>query len=208
MYGEILLWLITEVGLLHRGTEKLVELHYYTSSLPYFDRLDYVSTITQEVVFVEGLERLLNARVGGFISIIRVLFMEFCRVLNHNLAITTHGIDMGLFTCMLWSFEEREKLLCVAESVSGKRFHSALLAVGRIRYDLSLLVVEGLLGWLFHYLAVHKELFVLLSRNLLWVSRLFGIGIINRGAILWLGLSGVLGRAAAIVLDGRFSGYD
>lgn len=135
---------MTEIGLLHRGTEKLVELHYYTSSLPYFDRLDYVSTIAQEVLFIQGVERLFNSRLSSFLSCIRTLFCEVSRILNHNLAITTHAIDLGLFTTMLLSFEEREKLLCFHESLSGKRFHSALMLVSRLRYDFSLGIIESL----------------------------------------------------------------
>jgi len=101
MYGEVVQWLITEIGLLHRGTEKLIDLHYYNASLPYFDRLDYVSTISQEVLFINGIEKLINGSTTNYVSTIRTLFLEFYRILNHNLAITTHAIDMGLFTSML-----------------------------------------------------------------------------------------------------------
>ena len=99
--GEIIKKADPHIGLLHRGTEKLIEVQNYNSSMPYFDRMDYVSTITQEVLFMNGIEKLMNVRSNGYVSMIRTLFIEFNRILNHNLAITTHAIDMGLFTSML-----------------------------------------------------------------------------------------------------------
>lgn len=101
MYGEIIRWVIPEIGLLHRGTEKLIDLHYYSASISYFDRFDYVSTITQELLFVHGIERLISSYGSMYDASIRTLFLEFYRILNHSLAITTHAIDIGLFTTML-----------------------------------------------------------------------------------------------------------
>ena len=111
LHGEIIQYLSPEIGLLHRGTEKLIECNYFFSSLPYFDRFDYVSTITQELLYVHTLERLIGCVGYIYSSTWRTLFSEFYRILNHSLAITTHAIDIGLFTLMLWNFEEREKLI-------------------------------------------------------------------------------------------------
>ena len=111
--GEVILWITYEIGLLHRGTEKLIECNNnnYNLSIPYFDRLDYVSSITQELLFILLLERLLNYYSIIYISLFRTLLLELYRNLNHNLNITTHAIDIGLFTSMLWTFEEREKII-------------------------------------------------------------------------------------------------
>lgn len=101
VYAEIILWLSVEFGLLHRGSEKLIEMHYYSGSLPYFDRMDYVSTITQECLFIGAIEKLLGVIVDVYLSWTRVVCIEFNRVLNHLLAITTHAIDIGVFSSML-----------------------------------------------------------------------------------------------------------
>jgi len=206
--GEIIQWIITELGLLHRGTEKLIEVQNYNGSLPYFDRMDYVSTITQEVLFMNAIEKLINARGNSYVSLIRTLFIELNRILNHNLAITTHAIDLGLFTSMLWSFEEREKLICFTEAFSGKRLHAAVMLLGRLRYDITISWFEALFYWLLHYATIHKELYLILSLNLLWISRLFGIGIVNSDFIRYLGITGIMARAAGIVIDGRLSGFE
>jgi len=116
----------------------LIDYHYYNSSISYSDRLDYVSTITQELLFVHALERLISCYGSIYDSTSRTLSLEFYRILNHCLAITTHAIDLGLFTTMLRSFEEREKLISLSEILSGTRFHAASLLVGRLRYDVSM----------------------------------------------------------------------
>ena len=121
----------------------MIECNYYSSSLPYFDRFDYVSTITQELLFVHALERLIGCIGYIYSSTWRTLFLEFYRILNHCLAITTHAIDIGLFTTMLWNFEEREKLIHFTEVVSGTRFHAAFLLVGRLRYDISFKIIDS-----------------------------------------------------------------
>ena len=105
----------------------MIDLHYYNSSISYFDRFDYVSTITQELLFVHALERLIRCYGSIYDSTLRTLFLEFYRILNHCLAITTHAIDIGLFSTMLWSFEEREKLINFSGLLSGTRFHGAFL---------------------------------------------------------------------------------
>lgn len=206
--GEIIQWISPELGYLHRGTEKLLECNYYSSSIGYFDRFDYVSTISQELLFVHALERLLCCFGTIYSSLFRTLFLELFRILNHCLAITTHAIDLGLFTTMLWSFEEREKLLCFIELVSGTRFHALILLIGRLRFDLSLRFIDSLLFWLLYFIRRLKEIYIMLSINQLWRTRLFEIGIIDRNFALYFGLSGLLARSTSIYLDARLNDYE
>ena len=130
-------YLITEIGLLHRGTEKLIETNSNQAIIPYFARLDYVSTVTQEILFIETLEILISCYTSRVVALWRTLFVEFYRNLNHCLNITTHAIDIGLFTTMVWTFEEREKLIVLIEGLTGTRFHSALLLLGRCNWILN-----------------------------------------------------------------------
>jgi len=206
--GEIIQWISPELGYLHRGTEKLLECNYYSSSIGYFDRFDYVSTISQELLFVHALERLLCCFGTIYSSLFRTLFLELFRILNHCLAITTHAIDLGLFTTMLWTFEEREKLLCFIELVSGTRFHALILLIGRLRFDISLRFIDSLLFWLFYFIRRLKEIYIMLSINQLWRTRLFEIGIIDRNFALYFGLSGLLARSTFIYLDARLNDYE
>ena len=208
LHGEIIQWISPEVGLLHRGTEKLIECNYYFLSLPYFDRFDYVSTITQELLYVHTLERLIGCVGFVYSSIWRVLFCEFYRILNHSLAITTHAIDIGLFTLMLWNFEEREKLIYFCEVLSGTRFHAVFLIVGRLRYDISLRWISIFVLWLMHFVRKLKEIHNILSVNRLWRTRLYEIGLVRKNFCLFFGLSGLLSRSVKLWIDGRFSGYE
>jgi NADH:ubiquinone oxidoreductase subunit D len=187
---------------------KLIDLHYYNSSISYFDRFDYVSTITQELLFVHALERFMSWYVSIYDSTLRTLFLEFYRILNHSLAITTHAIDIGLFTTMLWSFEEREKLINFSEVLSGNRFHAAFLLMGRLRYDISLRWIECFIYWLIHFTRKLKEIHHILSINRLWISRLYDIGFIERDFCFYFGFSGLLSRSAKIWMDARFLGYE
>ena len=127
LQGELIKKVDPHIGLLHRGTEKLIEYKTYLQALPYFDRLDYVSVIANELVYCEILEKLGKITVSPRAIIIRVLFVELTRLLNHLIAITTHALDVGAFTPFLWAFEEREKLMEFYERVSGARFHSAFI---------------------------------------------------------------------------------
>lgn len=113
----------------------MIDCEFYNSSINYFDRLDYVSTIIQELLFVGALERFIHSGISFIYSLFRCLLLEVFRILNHCLAITTHVIDLGLFTTMLWGFEEREKLINYIESITGSRFHNALLTISNIRTD-------------------------------------------------------------------------
>lgn len=207
--AEIIEYSYTEIGLLHRGTEKLIEsLGTYYATMSYFDRLDYVSVVSQELLFVQSVEKYINCFIYLYESFIRVLLVELFRILNHALAITTHAIDIGLFTTMLWFFEEREKIYCLLELLIGSRFHLAFLYIGRNRFDVSLVFIESLFYWLLNFTRRLIELFNILSYNNIWIKRLYEIGIISREIILYFGLSGLLIRASGILLDFRLFGYE
>lgn len=134
--GEIIVKSDAHIGLLHRGTEKLMEYKNYTQSLPYFDRLDYVSMMSQEHLFSYAIETLLLCDVPQRAKYIRVIFLELTRILNHLLSVTTHAIDVGALTPLLWAFEEREKIMEFYERVSGARMHASYIRPGGIQSDL------------------------------------------------------------------------
>ena len=125
---------------------------YYNASMNYFDRLDYVSTIIQELLYVGAIERFIQSSSCLYIAIFRILYVEIFRILNHLLALTTHIIDIGLFTCFLWGFEEREKLINYIESISGSRYHNALLAINNIKSDFEYPSITTLL--LLHFIGL------------------------------------------------------
>lgn len=206
--GEIVLWIIHELGLLHRGTEKLIESIYITSIISYFDRLDYVSNISQELLFIQLVERLINCYLIDYISLWRTLFLEFYKNLNHILNITTHAIDLGLFTTMLWLFDEREKLINSISVISGTRFHVSLLILVNLRYDVTLNWIKLLFYWLISYVIKIKELNQLLTVNSLWKIRLYEIGIIKKEFCLFFGISGIISRSIGIYIDIRLLYYE
>jgi NADH:ubiquinone oxidoreductase subunit D len=134
--GEIITKIDSHIGLLHRGTEKLIEYKNYLQALPYFDRLDYVSMMAQEHAYSIAVENLLNCNIPIKAKITRILFCEITRILNHLLALTTHALDVGALTPFLWAFQEREKLMEFYERVSGARFHAAYIRPGGLANDL------------------------------------------------------------------------
>ena len=142
--GEVVERADPHIGLLHRGTEKLIEYKTYVQALPYFDRLDYVSMMAQEHGYSLAVEKLLNCTVPIRAQYIRVLFLEITRILNHLLAITTHALDIGAFTPFLWAFEEREKLMQFYERVSGARMHAAYIRIGGVSQDLPLGLLDDI----------------------------------------------------------------
>ncbi len=180
----------------------------YNGSIAYFNRLDYVSTITQELLFILLLERLTNYFIIIYISLFRTLFLELYRNLNHNLNITTHAIDIGLFTSMLWSFEEREKIINFIEILTGTRFHTLLLLLGKLRFDISLYFIDSLLYWLLNYSRKLIEIHYILSINRIWRTRPNEIAIINTNFCLYYGLSGIISRSINIWIDGRIIGFE
>jgi NADH:ubiquinone oxidoreductase subunit D len=209
MNAEVIEYCYTEIGLLHRGSEKLIEsLQSFTTIMPYFNRLDYVSVVSQELLMVQACEKYINVWVYLYESFVRVMISELFRILNHSLAITTHAIDIGLFTSMLWYFEEREKIYSLFELLIGSRYHLAFLWIGKNRFDISLVFIELLLNWLINFIRKIIELYNVLSINSIWIKRLYEVGIIDRQLILHNGLSGIIIRAAGIMLDYRLSGYE
>jgi len=134
--GENVKTATPHIGLLHRGTEKLIEYKNYLQALPYFDRLDYVSMMAQEQVFSSAVEKSVRCPVTVRAQFVRVLFLEITRLLNHLMAVTTHAMDVGALTPFLWAFEEREKLMEFYERVSGARMHAAYIRPGGVALDI------------------------------------------------------------------------
>ena len=205
LQGEIVERADPHIGLLHRGTEKLIEYKNYLQALPYFDRLDYVSMMSQEHSYCLAVEKLLNAKVPLRAQYIRVLFAEITRILNHLLAVGCHAMDVGAMTPFLWSFEEREKLMEFYERVSGARMHAAYFRPGGVSLDLP----AGLLNDIFLFVDQFNirllEVEEMLTENRIWKQRLVDIGIVSaKDAVDW-GFSGVMLRGSGINWDLRKS---
>jgi NADH dehydrogenase I D subunit len=203
--GEIVERTEPHIGLLHRGTEKLIEYKNYLQALPYFDRLDYVSMLSQEHTYCLAIEKLLNCSIPERAQYIRVLFAEITRILNHLLAVGCHAMDVGAMTPMLWSFEEREKLMEFYERVSGARMHAAYFRPGGVHTDLP----KGLLVDIFIFKEQFKtrlaEIEEMLTENRIWKQRLVDIGVVSLEDALDWGFSGVMLRGSGIEWDLRKS---
>lgn len=201
--GEKILNADPHIGLLHRGTEKLVEYKTPLQAMPYFDRLDYVSMMTQEHAFVLALENLLMLQVPLRAQMLRVLFSELTRILNHLLALTAHALDVGAFTPFLWAFEEREKLFEFYERVSGARMHAAYFRVGGVASDIPLGLLKDIYFFVEQFGSRIDEMEELLTNNRIWRERLLNVGIITKKHALRFGFSGVLLRSSGFVWDLR-----
>ena len=203
--GETVVKATPHIGLLHRGTEKLIEYKNYIQALPYFDRLDYVSMLSQEHSYCLAIEKLLNCSIPMRAQYIRVIFAEITRILNHLLAIGCHAMDVGAMTPMLWAFEEREKLMEFYERVSGARMHASYYRPGGVHTDLP----KGLLSDIHIFLKLFNnkiiEIEEMLSENRIWKERLIGIGVVSAKDALGLGFSGVMLRGSGIQWDLRKS---
>ena len=165
MNGEIVLRADPHIGLLHRGTEKLIEYKTYLQAIPYFDRLDYVSMMSQEHAFALAAEKLLHLPVSMHIQCFRVIFLEITRILNHLMAITTHALDVGALTPFLWGFEEREKLLEFYERVSGARMHAGFISIGGVRQEISFSLFDDVYNFAKQFLSRIAEIEDLLTAN-------------------------------------------
>lgn len=203
--GEVVTKADPHIGLLHRGTEKLIEHKTYLQAIPYFDRLDYVSPMCQEHAFALAVERLMECEVPKRAQYIRVLFAELTRLLNHIMNITTQALDVGATTPLLWLFEEREKLMEFYERVSGSRMHSNYFRPGGVAQDLP----DGLLDDLSTFIEQHpkyiSDVETLLNDNRIWKQRLVNIGTVTqRDAMDW-GFSGPMLRGSGIAWDLRKS---
>lgn len=203
MQGEIVERSDPHIGLLHRGTEKLIEGKTYLQALPYFDRLDYVSMMCQEHAYSLAVEKLTMVSVPLRAQYIRVLFSEITRILNHLLALTTHAMDVGALTPMLWAFEEREKLFEFYERVSGARMHAAYIRPGGVSQDLPLGLVDDIYRFIQSFASRVDELEEMLTNNRIWKQRLVNIGIVSADQALAWGFSGPILRASGIAWDLR-----
>lgn len=212
MNGEVVDRADPHIGLLHRGTEKLIEYKTYLQALPYFDRLDYVSMMCQEQAYSLAVEKLLNANVPLRAQYIRVLFGEITRILNHLLALTCHAMDVGALTPFLWAFEEREKLMEFYERVSGARMHAAYVRPGGVALDLPLGICEDIYKFAHQFASRIDEMEEMLTNNRIWKQRLVDVGVVKAEEAMNWGFSGVLLRGSGIAYDLRkaqpYDGYN
>ena len=203
MNGEVVQRADPHIGLLHRGTEKLIEYKTYLQALPYFDRLDYVSMMVQEHGYSLAVEKLLHADVPLRAQYIRVLFSEITRILNHLLALTTHAMDVGALTPFLWAFEEREKLMEFYERVSGARMHAAYIRPGGVAQDLPVGLCQDIYRFTEQFASRIDELEEMLTNNRIWKQRLVDIGCVSVQEALDWGFSGVMLRGSGVAWDLR-----
>jgi NADH dehydrogenase (ubiquinone) Fe-S protein 2 len=201
--GEVVERATPHIGLLHRGTEKLIEYKTYSQALPYFDRLDYVSMMVNEHAYCLAIEKLLGYDVPLRAKYIRVLFSEITRILNHLLAICCHAMDVGALTPILWGFEEREKLMEFYERVSGARMHACYIRPGGVSFDIPLGLCEDIYSFALQFSSRIDELEELLTENRIWKQRLVDIGVISVEEALDWGLSGPLLRSTGYCWDLR-----
>ena len=203
MNGEVVERADPHIGLLHRGTEKLIEYKTYLQALPYFDRLDYVSMMAQEHGYSLAVEKLTNCEVPLRAQYIRVLFCEITRILNHLLALTTHALDVGALTPFLWAFEEREKLMEFYERVSGARMHAAYIRPGGVSQDLPYGLCHDIYAFAEQFASRIDELEELLTNNRIWKQRLVDIGVVSAADAMDWGFSGALLRGSGVPWDLR-----
>ena len=163
--GEKVVRLDAHIGLLHRGTEKLAEYRTFTQNIPYLDRLDYVSMMSQEHAYALAIEKALKLVIPERAQYIRVLFDEITRILNHLMAVTTHALDVGALTPFLWAFEERERLMEFYERVSGARMHASYVRPGGVHQDLPKGLLKDIYGFIVSFRSRLDELEELLSEN-------------------------------------------
>ncbi|MBO9456310.1 NADH-quinone oxidoreductase subunit D [Paracoccus sp. R12_1] len=203
--GEIVERCDPHIGLLHRGTEKLMESRTYLQNLPYFDRLDYVAPMNQEHAWCLAIEKLTGTLVPRRASLIRVLYSEIGRILNHLLNVTTQAMDVGALTPPLWGFEEREKLMVFYERACGARLHSAYFRPGGVHQDLPPELLDDIEAWCDPFLKVMDDLDGLLTENRIFKQRNVDIGIVNQQDALDWGYSGVMVRGSGMAWDLRRS---
>ena len=203
--GEVIDRADPHIGLLHRGTEKLIEHKSYVQALPYFDRLDYVAPQNQEHAFCLATEKLLILDVPPRAQYLRVLFCEIGRILNHLLNICSYAMDVGAMTPMLWGFEERERLMEFCERVSGARLHMAYFRPGGVANDMPEGLAEEIKEWADHFVGVIDDLETLLTENRIFKQRTVDIGVITAEQCYDWGFSGPNLRASGIAWDLRKS---
>lgn len=205
MNGEVVERADPHIGLLHRGTEKLIEYKTYLQALPYFDRLDYVSMMCQEHAYSLAVEKLLTCDVPLRAQYIRVLYSEITRLLNHLLALSCHAMDVGALTPFLWAFEEREKLFEFYERVSGARMHAAYVRPGGVSQDLPLGLCDDIHTFTQQFASRIDEMEEMLTSNRIWKQRLVDIGTVTASEALNWGFTGVMLRGSGVAWDLRKS---
>ena len=203
--GEMIERADPHIGLLHRGTEKLIEHKTYTQAVPYFDRLDYVAPMNQEHAFALAVEKLLKIEVPLRAQFIRVIFCEIGRILSHILNITTQALDVGALTPSLWGFEEREKLMVFYERVSGSRLHANYFRPGGVHIDFPTGLAEDIYEFCQNFPKVIDDLETLLTDNRIFKQRNVDIGIVSKQEALDHGFSGVMLRGSGVPWDLRKS---
>ena len=203
--GEVVEHADPHIGLLHRGTEKLIENKTYLQALPYFDRLDYVAPMNQEHAFALAVEKILNIEIPIRAQFIRVLFCEIGRILSHILNITTQALDVGALTPSLWGFEERETLMTFYERVSGSRLHANYFRTGGVHQDLPRGLNEDIAKFCQNFPKVINDLETLLTDNRIFKQRNVDIGIVSKQDALDYSFSGVMLRGSGIPWDLRKS---
>lgn len=205
LQGETVLRATPHIGLLHRGTEKLIEYKNFLQALPYFDRLDYVSMLAQEHSYCLSIEKLTNTLIPPRAKFLRVIFLELTRILNHLLAVGCHAMDVGAMTPMLWAFEEREKLMEFYERASGARMHAAYFRPGGVHEDIPLGLLADIYLFIKHFNHKIVEMEEMLTENRIWKQRLIDIGYVSyKDAISW-GFSGPMLRGSGVNWDLRKS---
>jgi NADH-quinone oxidoreductase subunit D len=201
--GEIVTRIDPHIGLLHRGTEKLIEHKTYLQALPYFDRLDYVAPMNQEHAFALAVEKLLGLEVPPRGQYIRVLFSEIGRLLSHLLNVTTQALDVGALTPPLWGFEEREKLMVFYERVSGARLHANYFRAGGVHQDMPAGLGDDIYAFCDHFPKVLDDIEGLLTENRIFKQRNVDIGIVSRKDAEAWGFTGVMLRSTGVAWDLR-----
>ncbi len=203
--GEVVERVDPHIGLLHRGTEKLIEYKTYLQAIPYFDRLDYVAPMNQEHAFCLAIERLMDIEVPRRGQLIRVLYCEIGRILNHLLNVTTQALDVGALTPPLWGFEEREKLMVFYERASGSRLHANYFRPGGVHQDLPQALIDDIAAWCESFPLVLADIDSLLTPNRIFKQRNVDIGVVSLKDCLAWGFSGVMIRGSGAAWDLRKS---
>ena len=203
--GEVVERVDPHIGLLHRGTEKLIEQKTYAQAVPYFDRLDYCAPMNQEHAFCLAAEKLLDVQAPRRAQIIRVLYSEIGRLLSHLLNVTTQAMDVGALTPPLWGFEEREKLMIFYERASGSRMHAAYFRLGGVHQDLPPELVDDIYNFCDPFLKVCDDIEGLLTNNRIFKQRNVDIGVVTLEEALNWGFSGVMVRGSGGPWDLRKS---
>ena len=201
--GEVIERADPHIGLLHRGTEKLIEHKTYLQAVPYFDRLDYVAPMNQEHAFALAVERLMGAEVPPRGQYIRVLYAEIGRILNHLLNVSTHGMDVGAMTPILWGFEEREKLMVFYERASGSRLHAAYVRPGGVHQDLPQALLDDIYAWTETFPQAMLDFEAMLVENRIFKQRNCDIGVVSEQDALDWAFTGSNLRASGLAWDVR-----